>query len=181
MNAPKLQIGYTLTELMIVVTILGLIAAIAVPAYSSGSDKNLQLAAEEFAAAIRFARTESIRTGQPHGYVFNGANKRIRVFRADTSVNPWDAVYDVYHPIDTRLYDIDLDNHTVASADSLSGSANFNGTCNNAAVIYFDANGSPWCGVPENVLLTGGQIVFASGQNQLTLSLDGITGRVTVR
>ncbi len=58
-NAPfSRQVGYTLTELIIVVTILTIVAAIAVPAArSTGSDKELQLVAGEFAAGTAIAAT----------------------------------------------------------------------------------------------------------------------------
>ena len=63
------QVGYTLTELMIVVTILAIVAAIVVPAATStGPDKELQLVAEEFAATMRFARSESIRSPTVFGF-----------------------------------------------------------------------------------------------------------------
>ena len=45
-NARKPEIGYTLIELIITVTIIAVIAAIAVPAFSSAPDKRLELAAE---------------------------------------------------------------------------------------------------------------------------------------
>ena len=56
------QVGYTLVELLITVTIVAVVAAIAVPASAPGEDKELQLVAAEFAAAMRFARSEAIRT-----------------------------------------------------------------------------------------------------------------------
>ena len=67
-NAPSNEIGYTLIELIITITIIAVIAAIAMPAFSSGSDRQLEAAAAEFAAAMRFARTEAMRTGEPHGF-----------------------------------------------------------------------------------------------------------------
>ena len=80
--------GYTLVELVIVVTVLALIAAIAVPSLSSGPKKDLDLAAQEFAAAMRFARSESIRTGEPYGFLQQSGAKRIRVYRLDTGNSP---------------------------------------------------------------------------------------------
>ena len=50
-RAPANQVGYTLIELIITVTVIAVIAAIAVPAFSPQSDKELQVAAAEFAAA----------------------------------------------------------------------------------------------------------------------------------
>jgi len=175
------QRGYTLTELIIVVTILGIVAAILVPARSSSSDKSLDLAASKFAAAMRFARSESIRTGAPHGFRQESSAKRIRVFRLDTVTSPATIIYDVYHPIDKQLYDIDLDLESLAAADSLNRTAVFRGTCNQVGNIYFDGNGTPWCVDPGTTLVDRFEVDLVSGIASLTVKLDPITGRVTVQ
>jgi len=180
-NVPKTQLGYTLTELIIVVTILAVIAAIAVPATSSNSDKPLDLAAQEFAAAMRFARSESIRTSEPHGFRQQSGPKRIRVFRLDQGTSPPTLIYDVYHPIDKQLYDYDLDLESLAAADLLTRTPDFRGTCNVNGNVYFDANGTAWCADPDTVLLNSFQVDFDLGSDRRTVLVDGITGRVTVQ
>ena len=180
-NAPTFQIGYTLIELVITVTIIAVIAAIAMPAFSSGSSKQLERAAAEFAAAMRFARTESIRTGEPHGFHEQSNNKRIQVFRLDIATNPATLVYDVYHPIDKSLYDFDVDLESLAAADLITRSSNYRGTCNQEEQVYFDTNGTPWCSEPTTVLLDFYELTFTSGMTQRVVALDAITGRVTIR
>ena len=176
-NAPKLEIGYTLVELIITITIIAVIAAIAVPAFSSAPDKRLELAAEEFAAAMRFARTESVRTGKPHGFRQEVSAKRIRVFRLDEITNPPALVYDVYHPVNKQLYEIPL----AAEAANLNRTPTFRGACNATANVYFDANGTGWCTDPSTVLLDTFEVQLELGTNQVAVTVDGITGRVTVR
>jgi type II secretion system protein H len=176
------QQGYTLVELVIVVGIIALIAAIAVPATTStGSDKQLELTAKEFAAAMRFARTESIRTGKPHGFRQTVSDKRIRVFRLDESTSPPTLIYDIYHPVDKQLYDIKLEVQSAAAADSLNRNVVFRGTCNESANAYFDANGTPWCTDPTNVLLESFEVQLDLAAARRTVTVDGITGRVTVQ
>ena len=176
-NGPNSQLGYTLIELIITVTIIAVIAAIAVPAFSSAPDKRLQLAAEEFAAAMRFARTEAMRTGKPHGFRQEVSEKRIRVFRLDEATNPPTLVYDVYHPANKQLYEIPL----AAEAASLNRTPTFRGACNKTANVYFDANGMGWCTDPSTVLLDTFEVQLELGTNQIAVTVDGITGRVTVR
>lgn len=175
------QQGYTLIELVIVVTVLAVIAAIAVPTSNSGPDRSFDLAASAVAAAMRFARNESMRTGEPHGFRQESGAKRIRVFRLDQGTNPATIVYDVYHPIDKQLYDIDLNLLALAGADSLNRIAAFRGTCNQEGNIYFDSNGTPWCVDLDTTLLQRFEVELESGARRLTIELDSITGRVTIQ
>lgn len=181
-NVPySIQRGYTLTELVIVVTILGLIAVIAVPATTSGPNKELDLAAAEFAAAMRFARSEAIRTGEPHGFRFLTNQYRIRVFSADTSGSPWTWVWDVYHPVDKDLYDHTFPEDLTGTATPVVHTPVYRGSCDRKGAVYFDANGTPWCLEPETVLLESYRLDFYTPRGVAAVVLDGITGRVTVQ
>ncbi len=96
--------GYTLVEMLIVVALLAMIAAIAVPSVTPAEHQRLGLAASAVADAFRFAREESRRTGVVHGVTADLSNNQIRVFRLDEGPNPNDKVFDVRHPISTQLY-----------------------------------------------------------------------------
>jgi type II secretion system protein H len=173
--------GVTLVELLVVVSILGVVALVAIPDFSSSNPQTLDLAAEEFADAMRYARSEAIRTGEPRGFRQQSGAKRIRVFRPDTGTSPWTLNYDVHHPISKQLYDIQLDTHPFAAADSLSRNPVFIGTCNANGIIYFDSNGIPRCADPETVLLQQFDVTLTLGPHTRVVTLHGITGRVTVQ
>lgn len=175
------QRGYTLVELVIVVTVVAVIAAIAVPTATSNTDKQLDLAAQEFTAALRFGRSEAIRTGEPHGVHVEATSNRVRVFRLDTGTSPATLVYDVYHPIDKSLYDIDFDLTSVAALDSMDQTTVYRGTCDQRNRIYFDRNGTPWCSRPDTVLLQDYELRMSLGTQQRLITLDAITGRVAVQ
>ena len=176
------QVGYTLLELVIVVTILAIVAAIVVPAATStGSDKELELVAEEFADAMRFARSEAIRTGEPHGFRFLTNQYRIRVFSTDTSGSPWTWVWDVYHPVRKQLHDYTFPQELAGASDPVTHFPVYRGTCDREGVIYFDGNGTPWCLEPETVLLESYRLDITTPDGQASVNLDGITGRVTVQ
>ena len=173
--------GYTLVELLIVIIILGIAASVAIPDISTTNPGKIDLAAEEFAQAMRFARSEAIRTGQPRGFSQQSSAKRIRVFRADTGTSPWSLIYDVYHPLSKHLYDIQLNTHPFALADNLNRVVSFKGTCNVTDNIYFDSNGIPRCADPETILLQQFDLTFTLGNHTRVVTLHGITGRVTVQ
>ena len=175
------QHGFSLLELLIVVTILGIAAAVAIPDFSAATPNKVELAAEEYAQAIRFARSEAMRTGQPHGFRQQSGAKRIRVFRPDTTVSPWLRIYDVYHPISKKLYDIDLETHPFASVGAITRTPTFRGTCNINGNIYFDGNGTARCLDPETVLLEKFTVTLTLAKHTRIVTLQGITGRVTIQ
>ena len=164
-----------------VVAIVGVVAVAAIPDLRSSDPHRLDLAAEEFAEAMRFARSEAIRTGEPRGFREASTNNRIRVFRADTSTSPWAENFDVYHPVSKQLYVIDLHVHPFARADDVSHNRLFRGTCNSPRKVYFDRAGVPRCLDPENVLVERYDVTLTLGSHARVVTLDGITGRVTVQ
>ncbi|MDJ0709609.1 MAG: prepilin-type N-terminal cleavage/methylation domain-containing protein [Woeseiaceae bacterium] len=174
------QGGFTLVELIVVICIITIIAALAYPSLPDDDAKELDMAAAEFAAAIRFARSESMRTGEPHGFQFLTSQYRIRVFRVDSSATPWTWVFDVYHPVDKQLYDFTFPADLVGSATPVVHLPVYRGTCNQPGAIYFDAQGTPWCLEPETILLESYRLDLTTNTANAAISLDGITGRVTV-
>lgn len=181
LQSPTLQKGVSLLELTLVVAILGVLALVVLPEYSTTDTTALDSAAEVTAEAMRFARTESMRRGEPMGFRQQNGQKRMRVFSLDTDTSPWTTVFDVYHPISKKLWDIKLDEHPFAAADTVNANRVFRGTCNNYSNIYFDRHGTARCANPETVPLERYDVILTLGNETRTVSLDGFSGKVTIQ
>ena len=123
--------GFTLAELLVVIALISITAAVAIPTAAPSADQRLDAAAQEVIDALRYARIEAMRTGAFYGVDFSvdaaTGTRRVRVFRTDTA-SPTIPVYDVMHPLDKKLYDRQL----------ISGSATA-GVSISAATLYYQS------------------------------------------
>lgn len=175
--------GVTLAEMLIVVAILSLAAAIAIPQASSVTPHVADAAAAEVAHAIRFAQSEAIRTRIYHVAEIDEATQTIRVYRLESpAFVDEDKINRVMHPVDKQPYSISLaasaPHVTVASAVFTYGAATSND-------IAFDPDGAPVryvkAQVPSVPLSTDGIVSLQSGASVRTVTVDKATGWATDR
>ena len=172
--------GHTLLEMIIVVAIIGLVTALTLPALSSGDESRLDAATSEVVDAARFARSEAIRTGESHGIIATLSDQRVRVYRLDESGPLPVAIYDVYHPVSKKLYDLQLATSPEFFAVSLTqADFTFNGVAATQNLVGFSSDGTPIFNDAGTIhLLTDGNIHLGLGQHQRDIDVAPMTGRV---
>ena len=81
-RAPRRAAGVTMIELLVVLSLMGLMAAMAVPMLSGGvSGSELKGAAREVAAGLRFARSDAVATRRETRLVFDLEQRTFRIDR----------------------------------------------------------------------------------------------------
>jgi type II secretory pathway pseudopilin PulG len=174
--------GWTLFELLVVVGILAIIgAALLFQSPRIQQTQKLELGAAEAASALRFAQSEAVRTGSPHGARISTADNRIRVYRLDTSGAPFVEQFDVYHPLDKRLYEFSPATSSFATGLKITLSDfQFAGDAGVYESVAFSDSGLPVSPV-DLAVLTQGSVDVTTGSATMTVTLQPGTGRATVQ
>jgi Tfp pilus assembly protein FimT len=162
---------------MFVIVVLAVVAAVTIPPAQGRGARRLERAGEEVAYALDFARREAMRTGVPHGVRVRGST-RIGVFRLDRSVIPPAEHYDVRHPVDKSVYEVDLSTGIYTQGTTVTGWFMFQGAGAAEQAATFDANGEAVRGDDARPLATGGVLLANEGYS-LAVAVAPLTGRTT--
>lgn len=174
--------------MVIVIAIVSVAAAIAIPQASSTSPAAADAVAAEIASALRFAQREAIRTGKYQHVSVNPATQILRVYEPNSG-NGTTAT----HPVDKRDYQISFAGNAMPRATIVSAVFNYEGgpTTNYAS---FGLDGTPSYIDPSKLsqlwsALTGtkdidplkdeGRITIRYGNVERVIRLAPVTGRVT--
>lgn len=175
-----LQTGYTLVELLIVISVLALIAAVTAPAFTVDNEMHLQRATAEVVRALRFAQSEAIRSGKPYGVIANTGDQSIKVYRLDNSVNPPVVYYDVRDPLTKQLYDIRFGSSDIKITDiffkfdSVASPLDFVGFAGDTGVPKYNDSGTVR-------MLEDGYIDLSYDSHSGRIRVAPVTGRVTIQ
>jgi len=177
----RFESGLTLAELLVVVTILGIVAVAAVPNFSSVDEQRVELAATEVADALRFARAEAMRTGIPFGLRASATEERAQVYRLDLAAPSPAAEYSVRHPGSKRLYDLQL-GRSPYGVDVADVGIYYDGSPVAVDYLAFDANGVPrFANDAVSHNLGQAEISVRRGDASRIVAVEPLSGRVTVR
>lgn len=166
---PRADRGFTMVELVLVLTILGLLAWIAYPKFATYYEIKLDAAARRLAADLRYAQSQSIGTRKTHGLLFEPARGRYTVF-SQTPATP------VTDPADrSKPLQVDFSTRTEYQGVVLASAA-FGSTPG----VRFDYFGVPLdtAGVE---LASPGRVVLTYQGYADTIEVTPATGKVTVK
>ncbi len=183
------QRGLQLLELILVVAILSVVAAVAIPHLAATDPARLDRAAQEVADALRYARSEAIRTAQPHGVLVDHDGSQtsyqdIAVYRVDTAASPFGIAAVLHHPVDKQSYDRQVvagpDSRGIAFANA-TAPFSFDAIGSAQQHLHFNADGAPVLlqnGTARRLL--SGAVTLRQGQAQRTVRVQAVTGQVSV-
>ena len=180
------QTGLSLIELTAVIAILGITALVVIPNFSSTDPYKLELAAEQVAQAIRFSRSEAMRTGEHHGVTISQVTQDITVKKWDITTYPVSTESISYHPMSKQSFEFDITGFSLAPGVRITNTNDiflYTGAGRRRSLI-FDPQGVPvWIvGSDDSVyLLEEGIVQLSAGQSQLNITVAPITGRVSVK
>jgi len=168
--------GYTLLELMIVLVLMGIAAALVIPNVQGSESIRIQTAVRAIASDIMYAQSDALAYQSRRAIVFDAASNSywIAEVSGDELDFDTDAMYKIDGPEQRFLVSIDRTSGNAAQMVS----ADFD----DDSVLVFDELGGPVAGLDSDAPSAGGSIIL-SGQDGTAyqLNVEPYTGRVTVQ
>lgn len=166
--------AFTLVELVVVIVILGIMAAVVAPSVTQSAQSRQRSAAQMLARDVRYAQARAVATGRRAWVTINPATETV-TFAEDVSGMPVAIIDQATGAQMTTVLG------ATATIDGVAGTAIGNVTGSGSAVtIGFDWQGRPLDSL--GALLTTNQTisVTASGLSTVTVTVVAETGAVTI-
>ncbi len=172
--------GYTLIEVLIVVTIMGISAAILIPSLGDANVLRIQAAVRTLVSDITFAQTDALGYQQRRAIVYNEDENRYSICEVQITGagggSPTIVYEPLFHPVgDDGRYTVDLDLNEFDGAELYD--VDF-GTSDN--VLIFDELGTPVDGGASTTASTGGTLYVRGSGSVFRIDIAPYTARITV-
>lgn len=162
-------LAFTLAEVLVVVVILGISAAVVIPLISDTTDLQATSAAREIVSTLLYAQTAAIAHQEQYRVVFDSVNNLYEVRDGSGAV-----AEDPTAP--GKAFRVNFEDNSQMSQVQLNG-VNFNGESS----VWFDRLGAPYAGDPvDNEALTVGTVAVMAGERIVTVTVEPVSGRIKV-
>ncbi len=167
--------GFTLIEVLIVVTLLGIAGAMVIPAMGSTGALRIQAAVRTIVADITVAQSEAVAFQERRALVFDVDSSSYRVIAVPGNTLDPDnnTLYDPSRPGGRYIVNFTDENRF---GDARITAVDFDGQ----AALIFDAMGGPIVDPGANTPSAGGAITVTGGGQTFVIRVEAFTGRVTV-
>jgi prepilin-type N-terminal cleavage/methylation domain-containing protein len=172
--------GFTLVELLVVITILGVVAQVALPLLSSNDPQKLSVAAEETANTLRFALSEARRTG---GYVLVDGKTtagRLKLYYSTSNANLSTVIID---PLTKRTSDLNVSNSAFSQGVTLMPQFRAGGSAWMQLLIgpgLSQMQGFDGINLNKGALQANSGVLLTLGSQSILVSINQTTGLVTL-
>lgn len=165
--------GYTLVEVLVMVTIMGLLGAMVVPSLSVADSMRAQAAVRTIVSDITFLQTDAMAFQRGRAVMFDVSdNSYLAVEVTGNTLDPVNDLFaDTSRPggfLTQTLSDPDFGGAVLSSVD-------FGGTAN----LIFDEMGAPVTTPGSNTPSSGGRIEITGQVDSYWIEVDGFTGHIT--
>lgn len=161
----RLRGGYTLVEVLIVVTVLGIAGAVAAPAFSQTGVLRVQAALRSIVADISEAQSDALAMQQSRAVVFDATSTSYTIVRVPgTTIDPAVDGFSTTHVGGSRY------------GDARFANISFNG----GNTLIFDEMGSPVAAAGSTTPANEGSLEVTGSNQRFRIAVQPYTGRVVV-
>jgi len=171
----RLQRGFTLVEIIVVVVILAITALVAIPVFGTAADMQVRSAADKIAADIDYAKGLAITRQKHYTVKFFPGEEKYQVQDADGNVDG-NVIEHPLRPGENFVEDFKngLRNQRLGRVDIVETTLNDN-------AVTFDYLGTPYSGTGTSTRLNDtGTITLKADAFQLDVTIEPLTGYISI-